>query len=80
MINITPICKQYERRPNAWLTNEGVRERVQPKVTRGKQGKVLIAEQHLLEFLLWLDKPATTFYINTGLTPEQVLINLKETS
>lgn len=79
MINITPICKQYGKRPNAWLTNEGIRERIQPKVTRGKMGKVLIPEEHLLEFLLWLDKPATTFYINTGLTPQQTFINLKET-
>ena len=75
MINITPYCKKFNKKPANFLDNPRIQRLIQPdelKITRGRNGATLLHEKHLMEFLLWLH-PSVRESLTQGATVQEVL-------
>ena len=67
MINITPICKKFYKKPASFLDNDNIDQRIpkhEKNVTRGPKGFTEIHEKHLQEFFLWLAPITRTMVLN----------------
>lgn len=81
MINITKYSKMFNKKPANFLDNPRIIKLIAPdelQVVRGRNGHTLLAECHLVEFLLWLHS-STRSMITAGISAEETLKKLDDT-
>ena len=71
MINITPICKHYNKLASSFLSKKICRGRTDIAVHQGHTGGTKIPNDMVKEFFMWVS-PVTRNMILSGVTAKEV--------